>query len=138
MRNEIQSNAPYPALQNPSGGFFWKTLFVIVSAWTLGGQIGELFTLELCCRRFFAGASLETPWESLENAYAQKGNRPIAVWNRSFRGVIPRGSHSELSVLYSPTHSLGRHFSPPTASRQERQARSRAEFSHPLAYIPPC
>ena len=91
MRNEIQSNAPYPALQNPSGGFFWKTLFVIVSAWTLGGQIGELFIL---AGRFFARASLENSRQSLEQSLAQKGNKPVAAWDRLPVGVILRGSHN--------------------------------------------
>jgi hypothetical protein len=44
---------PYPPLQNPSGGYFWKALFVIVSGWTLDSQIGELFILEMCGQAVF-------------------------------------------------------------------------------------
>jgi hypothetical protein len=121
---------PYPACKTSGGGDFWKTLFSKASAWAWREQGRELFISEMSCQAVFSWRVPETSWESLENAFAQEGNRPVAVWDRPIRGVIPGGSHSDFSILYPWTLSLGRHFSLPTASRQKQQSRSRAEFSH--------
>jgi hypothetical protein len=85
----------------PAAAIFSKTLFAKASACAWTEQRRGFFILEMSCPVVFSGASLETAWEPLENAYAQEGNRPVAVWDRPPRGVIAGGSHSELSDCYS-------------------------------------
>jgi hypothetical protein len=122
-----------PAIRKPPAATFFQTLSGKVSAWCCRSGDRELIILDMCGQADFSRCVLESPGSPLKESHEQERTQPVAVWDRLRVGVVQRGLHSEFSVLYSSTLSLGRHFSLPTASRQEHQARSRAKFPLPLA-----
>jgi hypothetical protein len=124
---------PYRPCNNPGGGDFWKTLSGKTLAWGWREQHRELMILGMCGQAGFFRCVLENPWESLENPYAQKGNKAVAAWDRLPVGVVSKRSRIEFGISNFATHSAGEPFPAPAACHQEQQARSRAKIRHPLA-----
>jgi hypothetical protein len=91
---ESPGENPYRPRNNPGGGFFWKTLSAKASAWTWGQRDRELMILEMSGQAVFCRWVFENPWETLEQSFAQKGNKPVAVWDRLPVGVIEKGLQS--------------------------------------------
>jgi hypothetical protein len=68
---------------------FWNELLPRFSDWTLGGQVGDLFILEMSGQAIFCRCVLEVPGSPLKTPMHKKGNKAVGPWNR-----LPQGCHS--------------------------------------------